>query len=59
MRYTIYYSDAGTPKTGLVPTIDVYIKVSDGLSAGTPPAVTELSGGFYKFTAIPSEPILC
>jgi len=59
MIYTLYFSEQGTPKTGLAPTIDIYIKVSDGTSAGTPPEISELSGGFYKFAATPAEAILC
>lgn len=55
--YVIYYSDLGTPKTGLSPVIDVFIKVSDGTSAGTPPTVTELSGGFYRFEYNPTEEV--
>lgn len=47
----------GIPQAGLVPVFDTYIKVSDGTSAGTPPAITELGGGSYKFTATPSEAI--
>ena len=50
MIYTFYFSDGAGPKTGLSPTLDIFVKVSDGTSAGTPPTVTELSGGFYKFT---------
>ena len=57
MIYVVYFSDLGAPKTGLSPTLDLFIKVSDGTSAGTPPAVNELSGGFYKFTYSPSEDV--
>jgi hypothetical protein len=55
MIYVVYFSDAGAPKTGLTPLVDIYKKVSDG-SDGTPaPAVSETGGGFYKFTASPAE----
>lgn len=54
MIYTLYFSDGAGHKTGLSPTLDIFVKVSDGTSAGTPPAVTELSGGFYKFTYTPT-----
>jgi len=57
MIYVIYFADLGTPKTGLSPTIDIFIKVSDGSSAGTPPSITELSGGYYKFSYAPTEDI--
>jgi len=55
--YVIYFADLGTPKTGLSPTIDIFIKVSDGGSAGSAPSISELSGGFYKFTYAPTEDI--
>jgi hypothetical protein len=58
MNYVVYFSDGGSPKAGLSPTVDIYIKVSDGSSAGTAPTVSELSGGFYKFAATPTENIL-
>ena len=57
VKYVIAFRDVGAPKTGLSPTIDIYIKVSDGTSAGEAPAVSEFSGGFYYFTAIPAERI--
>lgn len=40
---------SGMPTTGLSPIIDLFIKASDGSSAGTVPNVVELSGGYYKF----------
>lgn len=57
MIYVLYFADLGTPKTGLSPTIDIFIKVSDGASAGGAPAISELSGGFYKFTYVPTEDV--
>jgi hypothetical protein len=59
MIYVVYFNNLGAPATGLTPDIDIYIKVSDGTSAGAAPTVTELSGGFYKFTATPAEAVLC
>jgi len=59
MIYPIFFTDSGTPKTGLSPTIDIYIKTSDGTSAGSAPAVSEYSGGFYVFTATPTVNVLC
>jgi hypothetical protein len=55
MIYVVYFASAGVPATGLSPSIVTYIKVSDGSSGGSAPSVSELSGGFYKFTATPSE----
>lgn len=57
MIYVLYFADVGTPKTSLSPTIDIFVKVSDGSSAGTPPTVAELSGGFYKFTYTSTEDV--
>ena len=57
VRYVIAFRDAGTPKVGLSPTIDVYIKVSDGAGAGAAPAVAEFSSGLYYFVATPAERI--
>ncbi len=58
MIYVVYFASAGVPATGLSPSIVAYIKVSDGSSGGSAPSLTELSGGFYKFTAAPSEALL-
>lgn len=58
MFYICFFSDGGTPKTGLSPSIDIYKKISDGSSAGTAPSVTELSGGFYKFELEPEEDLV-
>ncbi|OGR29590.1 MAG: hypothetical protein A2139_11940 [Desulfobacca sp. RBG_16_60_12] len=58
MIYVVYFASAGVPATGLSPSIVTYIKVSDGSSGGSAPSVSELSGGFYKFTASPSESLL-
>lgn len=41
--------DSGTPKTGLVPIVDLFIKASDGTVVAPTPSVIELSGGYYKF----------
>jgi hypothetical protein len=43
------FRDSGTPKTGLSPIIDIFVKALDGSSAGSAPSVIELSGGYYKF----------
>ena len=58
MIYVLFFSDAGAPATGLSPTIITYKKVSDGADVGSPPAITEVGGGFYKFTATPAEALV-
>lgn len=55
MIYVIFFTTAGAPATGLSPTLITYKKVSDGSDVGSPPAVTEIGGGGYKFTATPAE----
>ncbi len=55
MIYVIYFTLAGAPKTLLTPTIITYKKVSDGSDVAGPPAVTEIGGGGYRFTATPTE----
>ncbi len=58
MIYKLYFSNSGTPRTGLAPTWMVFLKVSDG-SAYTPqPAITEIGGGFYKFSITPTEDVV-
>ncbi|MCK9376204.1 MAG: hypothetical protein M0P73_08645 [Syntrophobacterales bacterium] len=58
MIYVLYFSDGGSPKTGLTPAITVYKKVGDGSDATSPPTITEIGGGFYKFTATPPEALV-
>jgi hypothetical protein len=55
MIYVLYFSNAGAPAPGLFPEIDTYKKVSDGSDVASPPAVLEIGGGAYKFTATPAE----
>jgi hypothetical protein len=55
MNYVIYFSDAGAPATGLTPSIITYKKVADGSDVASPPAVSAIGGGGYKFTATPAE----
>jgi hypothetical protein len=57
MIYVVFFSNAGVPATGLSPTIGIYKKVSDGTDV-TPPGVSEIGGGFYKFTASPAEALV-
>lgn len=46
---TAYFSDGGSPKTGLSPTIDIY-DLSDNSLDIDGGAMTEVGGGFYKYT---------
>ena len=54
----VFFSNAGVPATGLTPTIGVYKKVSDGTDVTPAPTVSEIGGGFYKFTATPAEALV-
>jgi hypothetical protein len=58
MIYLVFFSDAGVPKLLLTPAIVTYKKVADGQDVADPPAVTEIGGGFYKFTAAPAEALV-
>jgi hypothetical protein len=58
MIYVVFFSSAGVPATGLSPAIGVYKKVSDGTDVTPAPTVTEVGGGFYKFTATPAEALV-
>ena len=42
-----FFTDGGTPKTGLSPTIDVW--EDDGTQVVTAQVMTEIAGGFYKY----------
>jgi hypothetical protein len=58
MIYVVFFSNAGVPATGLSPTIGVYKKVSDATDVTPAPTVSEIGGGFYKFTATPGEALV-
>lgn len=58
MIYVVFFSNAGAPATGLTPAIGVYKKVSDGTDVTPAPTVSELGGGFYKFSATPAEALV-
>ncbi|MFZ5448609.1 MAG: hypothetical protein ACOZFS_08255 [Thermodesulfobacteriota bacterium] len=58
MNYVVYFSNAGAPAENLQPTISIFKKVADGTDIVTPPAVAEIGGGFYKFTATPAEALV-
>jgi hypothetical protein len=55
MIYVVFFSNAGAPATGLSPAVDLYKKVSDGTDVTPAPTVSEIGGGFYKFSATPAE----
>lgn len=46
----VYFADGGVPKTGLTPTWNNLKKVSDGTNFTPQPVITEIGGGWYKFT---------
>jgi hypothetical protein len=58
MIYAVFFSSAGVPATGLTPTIGVYKKVSDATDVTPVPTVSEIGGGFYKFSASPAEALV-
>ena len=58
MIYVVFFSNAGAPATGLTPTIGVYKKVSDATDVTPAPTVSEIGGGFYKFSASPAEALV-
>jgi hypothetical protein len=47
MNIICFFTDNGTPKTGLSPVVDVW--KLDGTQAITSQAMTEIGGGFYKY----------
>jgi len=51
---TVYFESAGVPSTGLAPTWNSLYDVSDG-SAYTQPAISEIGGGWYKYTLDPAD----
>ncbi|MFA5112084.1 MAG: hypothetical protein WC443_11800, partial [Desulfobaccales bacterium] len=58
MIYVVFFSNGGVPATGLSPAIGLYKKVSDGTDVTPEPTVSEVGGGFYKFTAFPAEALV-
>ena len=55
MIYTLFFTSQGAPKTGLTPSITTYKKVSDNSDMSSPPSITEIGSGGYKFAAAPTE----
>jgi len=47
MELLAFFTDKGTPKTGLSPTMDVW--TLDGTQVVTAQAMTEIAGGFYSY----------
>ena len=57
--YTVYFAnDDGTPATGLTVTFSTMKLVSDNTDIGSPPAITEIGGGHYKFTYTPAAKVV-
>ncbi len=54
----VYFSNAGIAATGLTLTWEYLKLVSDGTSYGSPPAFTEIGGGWYKFDINPTEKLV-
>jgi hypothetical protein len=53
MIYQVYFSDAGVPKTLLTPTWAYLYTIAGAPVIG--PAISEIGGGWYKFTLAPTE----
>lgn len=53
----VYFENSsdGTPRTGLTPTWEALLKVSDGTAFTPQPVFTEVGAGFYKFPGVVSE----
>jgi len=47
MRIIAFFTDKGTPKTGISPTLDIW-KI-DGTQVVTAQVMTEIAGGFYYY----------
>ena len=47
MNIIAFFTDKGTPKTGLSPTLDVW--TAAGSQVVTAQAMTEIAGGFYSY----------
>jgi len=58
LTYIIFYTKNGTPETGLSPTIDIFKLVSNNTDVASPPTITEIGGGFYKFSYSTSDAIV-
>lgn len=60
-RYPVFFTDNGSPATGLSPTVQWRV-LSSGLSPGAPPSVVEIDTvnqpGWYYFDANPPEQIV-
>jgi hypothetical protein len=56
--YPIYFASAGVPETGLTPSWLSMKEKADGDDIGSPPAISEIGGGWYKFDYTPAEDIV-
>jgi len=55
MNIITYFTESGSPKMGLSPTISVW-KVSDNSQVVTSQAMSEIGGGFYKYNFAGYDP---
>lgn len=58
MDYILYFTSAGVPVEELDPDIITFKKVSDGSDVAPPPEVSEIGGGFYKYSAVVTEDLV-
>ena len=50
MLYYVYFSDGGSPKTGLSPDWESLVTAENGTDkSGSAPTITEVGGGWYNF----------
>ena len=50
MIYKVYIADGAGPKTGLSPTWEYLLAIDGTDKSGSAPAISEIGGGWYKFT---------
>jgi len=55
--YKVYFANGGVPATGLSPVWNTLKNVSDGTDYTPQPSITEVGGGWYKFTFTPPNDI--
>lgn len=56
--YVVYFANSGTPALGLTPTWSVLVKAANNTAFTPQPAISELSGGWYKYTLSPTEALV-
>jgi len=58
MRYFIDFIDPTGNLTALTPSIVLFVKASDGTSAGAAPAISHVGSGVYSFDFVPTEKVV-